>query len=79
MRSIGRGHSSLAAFCGMMDMLPPLSKSNFSDHSAMIASATQEAAMEDMLAACKYLHDLHGTEPLETIDVAVTCDGTFRF
>ena len=30
-----------------------------------------------MLAAARYLHVLHGTEPTEVIDIAVTCDGTW--
>lgn len=77
MRSIGCGLKGLSAFCGAMDMLPPLSKSCFSEHVDEIAHASQEAAKESMLAAAKYLHALHGAESTETIDVPVTCDGTW--
>ena len=77
MRSIGRGHSSMSKFCGVMVMLSPLSKPCFSQHNHAIALASEEAAKNEMLSASAYLHALHGSAPTEIIDVAVTCDGTW--
>ena len=77
MRSIGRGHSSMLTFCSMMDMLPPLSKPRYSEHNHSIATASEKAALDDMLSASAYLHVLHGSAPTEVIDVSVTCDGTW--
>lgn len=74
MRSIGRGHSSMSKFCGMMDMLSPLSKP---EHNHSIAIASEKAALEEMCSASAYLHALHGSAPTEVIDTAVTCDGTW--
>lgn len=77
MRSIGRGHSSMSKFCGIMDMLPPLSKPCFSENNHAIAHASEEAAKNEMISASAYLHALHGSAPTEVIDVPVTCDGTW--
>lgn len=38
MRTIGRGHNSLESFCGVMDMLPPLTLRAFSAHNRVHAA-----------------------------------------
>lgn len=77
MRTIGRGQASLESFCGMMDMLPPVTPASFSEHNKVLARVSTETASENMLAASAYLHQLHGVGLTDVIDVAVTCDGTW--
>ena len=77
MRTIGRGQASLQTFCGMMDMLPPVTPTSFSEHTKVLAGFSVETASENMLAASAHLHQLHGVELTDVIDVAVTCDGTW--
>lgn len=67
MRSIGRGHSCMSKFCGMMDMLSPLSKLCFSEHNHSIAIASEKAALEEMYSASAYLHALHGSPLTEVM------------
>ena len=76
MRSIGRGRASMESFFAMMDMLPPVQPTAFHLHKKALGTASEKAALNDMLAASAYLHALHGAEPTEVVDIAVTCDGT---
>ena len=77
MRTIGRGQSSLESFCGMMDMLPPVTPASFSEHNKVLAEFSVKTASENMLAASGHLHQLRGVRLTDVIDVAVTCDGTW--
>lgn len=77
MRTIGRGHRSLESFCGMMDMLPPVTQTAFSTHNQALGDASKMMALQNMLDASKHLHALHGEDPDVVIDIAVTCDGTW--
>ena len=77
MRAIGRGRAGLETFCGMMELLPPVSASNYLVHNSKIATASVEAASENMRAASVHLHHLFSVAPSEILDVAVTCDGTW--
>lgn len=63
MRAIGLGRSSLESFCGLMDMLPPVSPSSYSTHNQLqLASASLEEESENMLATSAHLHQLHGKD-----------------
>ena len=77
MRAIGRGRASLESFCGLMDMLPPVSGPSYCDHNQHLARVSLECCFENMLAASAHLHQLHSADPRALIDVAVTCDGTW--
>ena len=77
MREIRRGRSGLEYFCGLMDMLPPLSNRSYNMHNHKLAVASMEAAQENMNAASAHLHKLHGVGPKEVLDIVVTCDGTW--
>ena len=77
MRSIGQGQSSMQTFFTKMDMLPPVWPSAFNLHNKAMSDASEKTALENMLAASVYLHALHGAEPTEVVDIAVTCDGTW--
>lgn len=50
-REIGRGQTSLMHFCGMMDMLPPLGPSTFSDRNRDLAKVAMGCAEENMRTA----------------------------
>ena len=60
----------------MMDMLPPVQPTAFHLHNKALGAASENAALNGMLAAYAYLHALHSAEPTEMADIAVTCDGT---
>ena len=77
MREIGRGHSYMKTFFGLMDMLPPVTPRSFNIHNRALAEASMSAAMDNMIAASDYLHHLHGVDSDEILDIKVTCDGTW--
>ena len=77
MREIGRGCKYMETFFGMMDMLPPVSSRSFMLHNQALAAASMSSAEHSMIAASEYLHQLNGVGPLDTLDVKVTCDGTW--
>ena len=76
-REIGRGRNSLGSFCGIMDMLPPLSIPAYTDHNCCLAKISIKCARENMVAASAHLHQSRGVPFDEIIDVPVTCDGTW--
>lgn len=49
MRTIGRGHSGMESFCGMMDMLPPVASRIFGVHNQTLGNASEEIALQNML------------------------------
>ena len=77
MRMIGKGRAGLESFCGVMDMLPPVTAHAYSSHLSVLAEASVQAAADNMRAASEYLHSLLGATPEEVVDVVVTCDGTW--
>ena len=77
MREIGRGKKSLEPFCGVMDMLPPLSSPAYIEHNHRVADAVMAVALENMCAASAHLHKLQGVDPTTVLDITVTCDGTW--
>ena len=56
----------------MMDMRPPFQPTAFHLHNKALGAASEKAALDDMLDASAYLHALHGAEPTEVVDIAVT-------
>ena len=44
MRRIGRGHAALTKFCGIMNMLGPASRSNYSAHQKVLRCAALAVA-----------------------------------
>ena len=77
MRIIGKGRAGLESFCGVMDMLPPVTAHAYSSHLSVLAEASVQAATDNMRATSEYLHSLLGASPEEVVDVVVTCDGTW--
>ena len=77
MQEIGRGKKSLESFCGVMDMLPPLSSPAYIEHNHHVADAAMAVALENMCAASAHLHKLQGVDPTTVLDITVTCDGTW--
>lgn len=66
----------MESFFGMMDMLPPVSTRSYMVHNNALA-ASMSIAKDNMIAASEYLHFLNGVQPLDILDVKVTCDGTW--
>ena len=77
MRAIGRGRSGMDAFCGMMDMLPPLTVSPYKEQNKLISSMALKEAKKNMSAASAHLHSLHDIQPEQLLDCSITCDGTW--
>jgi hypothetical protein len=77
MREVGRGMAGLQTFCGLMDMLPPVTMKSFTEHNHALADAAVATATENMNAASAHLHSLRGVDPETVLDIAVTCDGTW--
>jgi len=77
MRQIGRGRAGLETFCGLLDMLPPVTPVSYKVHNACIAEATMKVAEANVKAASAHLHHCYGNRPHDLIDATVTCDGTW--
>ena len=77
MRSIGCGHSGLRKFCGVVDLPPPLSPSNYQKHAKAIHDAAKQEAEESMNLAVRSLRTQAHIEESETLDISVSCDGTW--
>lgn len=75
--NIGRGRSSLESFGGLMEMLPPSTAPAYSQHNHTLADAAMWSAANLMRAASAQLHQLHGLDPDASLDITVTCDGTW--
>ena len=75
-RSVGCGHSGLRKFCGVMDLPPPLSPSNYQKHAKAIHDAAKQEAEESMNLAVKSLRTQAHRES-EILDVSISCDGTW--
>ena len=48
MREIGRGHTALKTFCGVMNMPPPLQIISFNEMQQKFASVYQDVANDSM-------------------------------
>ena len=77
MREIGKGLASLEYFCGLMDMLPPVTSHAYNELNSSLSDASKATASDNMRAASAYLHHLRGADPDTVLDIAVTCDGTW--
>lgn len=77
MRSIGRGRAGLESFCGVMDMLPPLTSGPYSDYNQSLCDESLAVAETNMRDAAAVLRQKHGVGPGQLLDIAVTCDGTW--
>ena len=51
MRIIGKGRAGLESFCGVMDMLPPVTAHAYSSHLSVLAEASVQMASDNMRAA----------------------------
>ena len=58
MRAIGQGRTAMESFCGMMDMLPPLTSNVYHKYNQCVCSTALKEAEENMLAASAHLHSL---------------------
>ena len=77
MQMSGRGRSDLEAFCAIMDMLPTIPTTAYSEHNSRLEEFSTAETESCQLAASLYLHDLVGVPHDEVIDVCVTWDGTW--
>ena len=71
MRRIGRGYETLRKFTSMTNLPPPVSKTTFFDHQAVVCAAAERVSERSMEAAAAEL-----LEEFPDREVAVTFDGT---
>eukprot|EP00112_Aurelia_sp_Birch-Aquarium-sp1_P017849 Seg418.7 transcript_id=Seg418.7/GoldUCD/mRNA.D3Y31 product="hypothetical protein" protein_id=Seg418.7/GoldUCD/D3Y31 len=79
-REIGKGFSGMEKFCGLMNMMPPMAKTTFSDKNADIhdvymsvcQKSMKEAALESQKAVEKSINE----DSVSDIDVSL--DGTWQ-
>ena len=76
-RMCGRGRAGLETISGFLGLPPPLTYRAFSDYNLSLNKIIQEASIESQLSVSAPLHSLYDTKPNDTIDVTVTCDGTW--
>ena len=76
-RTIGRGHSGLQRFCGMMDLPPPVTKAAFQRHQRKLYTAAKTAAEDSTQKAVKKVKDFNPQEEQDQLITAVTFDGTW--
>ena len=77
MRTIGRGRTGLATFCGMMGMPPPISANHFSTHNQKLKVACNQEREVNMSAAAALIRKNANAKEDEIVDVRVTYDGTW--
>ena len=77
MRTIGKGRTGLATFCGMMGMPPPISANHFSTHNQKLKVACNQEREANMSVAAALIRKNANAKEDEIVDVRVTCDGTW--
>lgn len=77
-RTISKGRNGLATFVGIMGMPPPLARAHVVLHNELIHDATTQESQASMLAAAAHLCKELKAKDDETVDVKVTCDGTWQ-
>ena len=82
MRKIGKGHTALNAFCGFMNISPPMQTKAFYDIQSKIYNAYEQVANSSMVnAADEYRKSDEICENDNNdaiVDIAVSCDGTWQ-
>ena len=69
MREIGRGHTSLSALCGVMNLPPPMNIKAYNDMQEKIALVYKEVANQSMQnAANEFRFKQHNDRNVEMID-----------
>ena len=80
-RELGRGHSSLKKFCGIMSMRPPMNKKAYDDIISKLHPAYLTTAQDNMAKAEEELRksslDPEYTKE-KTADVDISSDGTWQ-
>ena len=77
MRIIGRGRAALTKFCAVMNMPGPVAKKSFQTHVKAIARVSKEVAEAEMKKAVEEIRAAANAGKNETLDIAVSCDGTW--
>ena len=78
MRVIGRGHTALKKFCGIMDLPPPVAWPAFNGHQKAIAQAAAQVSDESMKSAAKVVFEKKRDNGESTVaGTSVTFDGTW--
>ena len=77
MRIIGRGRAALTKFCAVMNMPGPVAKKSFQTHVKAIARVSKQVAEAEMEKAVRDLRAASNARKNETLDIAVSCDGTW--
>ena len=75
-RSIGRGHSGLRRFCGVMNLPKPVSKAAFQRHQKHLYTAAKSVAEASMQQAVAEVKSLNAKKEQDLNVAAVTFDGT---
>lgn len=76
-RVIGRGHSGLSKFCGVMNLPPPVSKPAFHRHQRILYSAAKSVAETCMEEAAAEVRAFNITQDRDEHVTSVTFDGTW--
>ena len=77
MRIIGRGRAALTKFCAVMNMPGPVAKKSFQTHVKAIARVSKEVAETEMKKAVEEIRAAANAGNNETLDISVSCDGTW--
>ena len=75
MRAIGKGRTALETFCGLMGMLPPITKRAYASHNKKLYDPSLKEREASFAAAAAELC-IDASED-DVIDITVTCDGTW--
>ena len=77
MRIIGRGRAALTKFCAFINMPGPVAKKSFQMHVKAIARVSKQVAEAEMEKAVEEIRAAANVGKNETMDITVSCDGTW--
>ena len=76
MRAVGKGRTALEPFCGLMGMLPPITKRAYASHNKKLYDSSLKEREAAFAAAAAAELCIDASED-DVIDITITCDGTW--
>lgn len=77
-KCVGGSYTSLETLFVLLDLPPPVSQHAYQQHMKIVAMEAQAEVNESMRRAREELRDHYDAPPGQTIDILVSCDGTWQ-
>ena len=77
-KCVGDSYTSLETLFALLDLPPPVSQRAYGQHMKVVATGAAAEVEHSMKRARMKICDLYDTSPEETIDILISCDGTWQ-